>query len=1223
MPRIEKPLGPGNDPVTAFARDLRKLRELAGSPTYRELAGRTRYSTSTLAEVTAGKKLPTLAATVAFVRACGGDVRKWESRWHETVTSVAPPQPREEGRAPYAGLAAQDDAELFFGREDVVEDLVRKVGQHRFVAVLGASGAGKSSVLRAGLLARATCPVLYLTPGRKPLDALAASLSEIAGQPVDVRQAGTARLVLRQIAAERELLLVVDQFEELFTSCEDPADADLFIDVLTEGAVGVKVVVGVRTDFYPHCAARPELAEVLRDAQVLVGPMNSEQLRLAITEPAVACGARLESALVATIMSETAGRPGVLPLVSHALRETWRRRRGTTLTLAGYQETGGIAHALARTADETFDALDLPGQEIARSLLLRMIALGEGTEDTKRLVYFRELDMTADTAEVIERLTRARLVTADGNGLQITHEALVHGWPRLREWLATSREAVRLHRQLTEATDAWEELGRDPAGLYRGVRLEQALALATTAFTARERDFLRASRSAHDQRIWRKRALVTACALLAVIATFAAIVAVSERSTAIRQRDDARFRQVLAESDRLRDGDLSLSAQLALVAHRMRPQDRSTETRLLAAWNAPLATPLLGHRGNVYLTTFSPDGTLLATAGEDRTARLWDTRTRTPVGEPLTGHTGWLSSAVFSPDGRTLATAGDDGTVRLYDVRERRLIDVLTGGDGSIYLIAFSPDGRTLATANENGTARLWRLADRTSTSLPGHTGPVRSLAFSPDGSRFAAGGDDSAVLVWNTANPAAPVTLTGHTGIVHSVAFSPDGQVIATGSRDTTVRLWRTDGTALGVPLTAHTGAVWSVAFNADGVLATGSADSTARLWNTSDPARPMPIGTKLAGSGGAIYALGFSGDGRTLATGGADGVVRLWSLPAGLLIGHRAPVNFASAGGGGLVATGAKDNTVRLWDAADPSHPKPLSEIPAPQGPLQSCTDCQTYARFSPDNRVLAVLTHAKVLRLWDISDPRHPVARSPELMLKTRYSAALAFSPDGRTLITNHDDSSGQVWDVTDPASPVEAGRLTGFRDKINCAAFSKDGKLLATGTADRRILVWDLTSPGAPRRIGELSGHENAINALAFSADGRTLASASPDRTVRLWDVAGNTVRHTLSGHTKGVLSIDYSPDGRTLATSSADGTIRLWDPETGTAIGTAVPIGPSQALAFHPDGRHLVTGDGTNTPRLLDLDLPQGVERICSTTRGVLTQDQWELMFAGRPFAAPC
>lgn len=558
MPRKERPLDAGDSGLLKLAADLRRLRREAGSPTYRELARRTHYAAATLSSAAGGRVLPTLTVTLAYVRGCQGDAGYWENRWRAVAAELAEEEAAAAERtagerqeiAPYAGLAAfgADDAERFFGRERLVAALARRLAQARLVTVVGASGAGKSSLLHAGLvpLWRTERPgdrVVMVTPGPHPLESCLAQLAppgalpeegldppaDASRRPVHDRWADrrSLDLAVRRLLATApeaaELLLVVDQFEEVFTLCRPEADRTRFIDALLGAAQAAgsrcRVVVGVRADFYAHCAAHPGLAAVLADAQMVVGPMTTEELRRAVTLPAIRAGCAVEGALLADLMTQAGGQVAILPLVSHALLETWRRRRGNTLTLSGFQAVGGLDGGLTRTAEAVYDTLDADQRSTARQVMLRLTALGEGTEDTKRRIRREELcprdaggaagvagaDVAAGAGGaggrsgpagppgpecragseqspgtgrpenratavtvVLERFARARLLTLDRDTLEITHEALIRCWPRLRGWLTEDRDAMRVHRRLTEATAAWEAVQRDPGALYRG-----------------------------------------------------------------------------------------------------------------------------------------------------------------------------------------------------------------------------------------------------------------------------------------------------------------------------------------------------------------------------------------------------------------------------------------------------------------------------------------------------------------------------------------------------------------------------------------------------------------------------------------------------------------------------------------------------------------------------------------------------------------------------------
>ncbi|AOP50582.1 AAA family ATPase [Streptomyces lydicus] len=1230
------------------------------------------------------------------------DLAQWQRLWERAVADPVgdrvPASAEEErppgeaapvsGVCPYRGLASyrQQDAQWFFGRERSTDALVAQLRAAErtggLVMLVGASGAGKSSLLNAGLVPAlrngGEREVLQLVPGGDPLGELTRRIPGLAPVLADaresaakesgtrhfthaVREAVTAWAEHRAPRADRPVV-IVDQFEEAFTLCSDETARRTFIQLLhaacTPAGPGapapVLVILGIRADFYEPCLGYPELAAALQHRHMVLGPLTTMELREAVTGPAKAVGLELEPGLAELIVREvSADGPGgthdsgVLPLLSHALLATWQRRKAGRLTLAGYRAAGGIQGAVAATAERAWSGLDPTARTAARLLLLRLVRLGEDTQATRRRGTRRQLaDESTDphkTEESLEALVHARLVTLDAEAVEITHEALLHAWPRLRDWIDEDRNGNLLRQRLEEDGRAWEGSGRDTSLLYRGSRLEQARNWAQSAgdtfLTRSAVEFLAASVRLRKRTVLLSRGAVSALVVLAMLAVGAAVVA-------WQQRNDAVFEQVVAEADRVQYTDPSLSAQLDLAAHELRPDDAAVHNRLVSIVNAPLATPLLGHTGAVYLTSFSPDGRFLATASYDRTVRLWDVRNRAhpkPLGKPLSGNTSWVSSAVFSPDGRTLASAGDDGTIRLWDVRDpgrpEPLGAPLTGHAGTIYLIAFSPDGRTLASAGEDHTVRLWDLSKRSRPTalraLTGHTAAVRSVAFSPDGRVLAAGGDDHTIRLWNTADPRRPkpldAVLRGHTDTVHSVAFSPDGRTLASGSADDTIRLWDvTDpghAAGLGAPLTGHTGPVWSVAFSPNGrTLAAGSADSTASLWNVSDPAFPSQVGEPLAGSSGEMYAVSFSPDGRTLATGSGDSKARLWSVPTADMVGRSG----AFRPDGRVLATAAGDGRIRLWDVRRPGRPVTLGR------PFMEADGGQRSLVFSPDGHTLAVLNGKAKLSLWNVTDPARPVLAGPPLALRTRFAGthALAYSPDGRTLATVYGDHTIQLWNVSDPARAVPLGKpLSRHRGYINALVFSPDGNTLASGSADGTVRLWDITDPRRTTPLGDpLRGHVAPVNALAYSPDGRTLASGSDDDTVRLWDVTdpldATELSRPLTGHTEAVVSLTFSQDGRTLASGGNDNTVRLWnvaDPSEAAPIGRSMSPNAKTGnfLSFSPNSHLLGVSSGADTVRLWNLDTDDAIRRICSTTRGVLTPEKWHEYLPHLSYAPPC
>ncbi|MEU8397020.1 hypothetical protein AB0C28_17655 [Nonomuraea sp. NPDC048892] len=1148
---------------------------------------------------------------------------------------------------PYPGLAAfgPDQARWFFGRDEVVAELIDRLDGRLERGgpqlVVAPSGAGKSSLLRAGLVPRlqagalpgsAAWAVLTLMPGPDPLRALAAAIClRTGGQADEVAEAlatdpGSGARLLRATGLPGRTVLIVDQFEEVFTLCGAQSRRAAFIEALDRlaGPGQALVVAGLRADFYPACAGYAALRRALQDRQLLVGAMSEEQVREAILYPAQEAGLEVEPGLTELLLRDLGVRDdrgrdggirdggvsdggvryggvryggagegyeaGRLPLLAHALRATWQQRHGSSLTAQGYRDTGTIHQAIAKSAELVHTALDPGARQAVRPLFLRLVKLGDHGEDTRRPLSRDDVAGEAAVA-ALTAFTDARLITQDAGTIHITHEALLREWPRLRGWLDADRAGGLLRQDLEDTAAAWTRSRHDASLLYRGSRLEAARAWAAEHGVHDDR----ARRNARDRtradhpgkageggglspagqeflgasvRAWRRgrrlRTGVTAVlTVLTVLAGAAAVFASVQRSEAVRQRDTALFHRILAESDRTAGTDIALSAQLALLAHRRRPPDQPP--------------------------------------GETYTRLL--TTQHVPLPAQLTGHRGDVNQVEFTPDGRTLVSAGGDGRLRLWDVA-RGQGRTLTGHAGPVYALAIGRAGTTVASAGSAGEVRLWDVTD---PARPGPKGilatgsaeDVNHVAFSPDGRTLAAAGNAGTMWTWDATHPERPGRrLKHHDSAVHAVVFSPDGRTMASSDADGVVRLWdmsAKDGPTPRVQRRIGSGGVPvnALAFSPDGkLLVSSGTDRAIRVWDVTVPGRIEPRANPVPGHTNTVRALAFSPDGVTLASSGDDQTIRMWDLtspfwpvPRGRpLTGHRDNVwGLAFSPDGTVLASGGDDDIIRLWHL--------------PAGQRSAHAGGVTTTAFSPDGRVLASGGGDSKVRLWDVTDRLRPRGSASH----TGYVYAVAFSPDGRTLASAAADRAVRLWDVT--GRPTSRGPpLRGHAGAVHAVAFSPDGRTLASGDAAGVVRMWDVTDPNRPTLRGRplpsrpLPGYSGFVHGLAFSHDGTTLAAATHDKSVRLWDVRdpGRPAERDrlVTGHTGSVRAVAFSPDGRTLASAGEDRQVRLWD-LTGRPASRRLTghTGAVFSVTFSPDGRTLASAGADGSLRLYDVRDP--------------------------------
>ncbi|MFC4533277.1 NACHT and WD repeat domain-containing protein [Sphaerisporangium dianthi] len=1202
------------------------------------------------------------------------------------------------GGCPYPGLAAfeQDQARVFFGRErltaQLVDALANRLDRPGILVVAGASGAGKSSLVHAGLLPAlaggglsaesAGWPVAVLHPTATPCDELARVLAAVAGaDPAPIRQElrgapQQAHTVVRDAVVTRararalaggpatssgeRLVLVVDPFERVFTLPEDAESGGAgwaegqradFIAALhaaatrpcgPDGEPAALVIVVVRSDFLTDCAAYPQLADAVRDGLFLVGPMSGPELRLALTGPAEQAGVEISPALVDTILGDlpaSAGEGryelGALPLLSEAMRVTWKHREGDRLTSRSYGLSGGVAHAIQTSAETVYTALPARRQAVARQVFHRLTKLTADGRAVRRPMPYQRRPVPqpgtlapvgagrpaeqqegidrCDVEQVVEAFAAQRLIVVSEQTAEITHDSLLHAWPRLAGWLRQDPADQALYHRLLEDAEDWARNQRRASFLYHGERLTSVLdarphwqahpdrypALPETA-----RGFLDAAITARKRATLLRRTVTAALAVLLVVALGAAGIAIEAQRDTSGQRDVALSRRLAARSELLTGGDPALSALLAATAWRISPTPEA-RAAMLNILSRPQRAVLASPFRPISAVAFGSDGRTVATIGDGLT-RLWDAKTRKLIGTSLPGYKGWVSSMAFSPDRRTLAI-GDNGTVRLWDVTTRTpLGGPFTAGENAVTSLCFSPDGKTLATGGFHGTVRLWDAATRTAIGAPltAHKDAVTALSFSPDGQTLATGGFHGTVRLWDAATRTAiGGPLTGHTKAVTAISFSADRQLLASSGLDGVARLWQVrTRTPIKLPLPVHPRGDFSIAFSprAPSILAIGGGDGTVRLWDT---ATRTPIGTPLTGHINRVASIAFGPDGRTLVTTGEDRTVRLWDVRPHTSIGTPRTdhpdlgTSVAFSPDGQTLATGGGDGAVRLWDTATRT---PIGT------PLTGHTDAITSIAFGPDSRTLATSSFDGTARVWNTRTGR--VVGAP-LAGHTYLATSVAFSSDGQTVATSGKDGSARLWDAR-TGEPISAPLVDS--EYNTWSVLSPDGQILASISREGTVRLWQVktrTPIGAP-----LAGHTNRATSVAFSPDGQTLATGGEDGTVRLWQVKTHTpIGAPLAGHTDAITSITFSRNGQTLATSGTDGTVRLWDTATSTPIGAPLAGHTNRvtSLAFSPDGQTLATSSDDGTTRLWDVGMPKNLlAAVCAIPTRPFTRTEW-------------
>ena len=1121
----------------------------------------------------------------------------------------------------------------------------------RFMAVIGPSGSGKSSLVKAGLIPalwRGDLPgserwfVVEVLPGARPLDELEVALTRVAAIPaVNLREHLTrdgygllraTNLVLPNDGSE--LVLVIDQFEEVFTLLDDERARVHFLHLLhaavTEPRSRVRVVITLRADFYDRPLHYPEFGELIRSRMETILPLSAKGMEQAITGPAERAGVTFEDGLVAQIIEEMHYQTGALPLLQYALTELFERRQGRLLTHAAYQDMGGAVGALAQRAENLYREFETEGQEAIRQMFLRLVTLGEGTEDTRRRVHRSELLAIGSDQElmdeVIDTFVTYRLISLDHDPItrsptvEVAHEAILREWERLSSWLDESRGEIRLQRQFAHATQEWADSGRDASFLLRGTRLMQFQTWAEQtqlAFTPVEEAFLQAGVTAHEQaqaaalaqqarekRLERRarnvlRGLVGVFLVAALVAVGLATAAFNQRRIAQNNEADANRSAELSQSlalasaarTALGEGNTDQALALAVAANQINEPPAFAQRTLYDAALAPgTARRFQCAPGWCWGMDVSPDGQMVVAAGDGLEFSVWDISTGQEIQRFTNGHTDFPQAVAFLPDGQAVLSGGLDDTMLLWDVADGSIIRRYENPTGDINGIDVSPDGRLAVTGTEGGEAVVWDLESGEIVFRLVHNPDFQILpvAFSPDGAWMASGSEDGTVVLWDARTGELVHHLEGHTNIIFGLVFSPDSSTLLSSSADNTMILWNVESGERLRQFAGHTNWVFGASFNDDGSrIISGSRDQSLALW---DAAAGELLHGYLGEAGGALQTM-FVPHTRQVISAHSTGYLRVWDVEDRRIVrqvqdavqrGTSAGMDNTLYSDGELLAldadgrqaltAGAGYNTVILWNVETGDLVRRFVGLDA----------TITAVTFSPDGRYVLGGAWDGSLILWN-RDTGDIVRRFEG---HTAGVLDAAFSPDGSRIVSGSEDKSLILWDT---GTGEVIWRTDGFTDSVNTVAFSPDGRAFLAGYglfryavgsySDTSLRLFDTASGQEIRRF---EGHTAPVTAAAFSPDGRTILSGSTDATVRLWDAASGRELRRYNGHAAAIWDVNYSPDERFIVSGSQDATVIVWELSTGEQLrvfeGNDAMI---QGVAFTPDGQHLlfVAGDG--------------------------------------------
>lgn len=1165
---------------------------------------------------------------------------------------------------PYKGLRAFQEADQndFHGRENIVQRLTERLRgagiSSRCVALIGASGSGKSSLVRAGLLPalrRAAVPgsnkwfFAIMTPGTTPLAELEQTISRIAINTIDglaeqllTRPDVVNQLIERVLPSQGEFLLFVDQFEEVFSLAKSDAERNAFLETLSRVIQNprARLILTLRADYVDTALAHPAFGTILRDCSEFVLPLSVSEMEAAISKPAERLGVHFEPGLISRIIHDIGSQPGTLPLLQYVLYELYEQRTGNILNTMQYDSEGGVFGALARRAENLYAALEPRAQGDAKRLFLSLVVVKDDSEDTRRRITQTEAKNLGANPEsiqtVLEAFGRHRLLTFDHDSVtrmptvEIAHEALIRHWSRLRSWIDENRTLLAQRQQFASATAEWIASNRDHGLLARGARLvtyETIPGLDSVVLTSEEQEFLEASLRLRRQESLRAVRVIAGLAGIAIIAIIAAIFALIQRNDANYERERADLTARLARADQLaiqattNRGNLDLSLLLSIEALNSAQTFEAKRSLLDGLQVSPQLTRYFYTAPSaVRDITINQEETSLAAASADGTILVWSLEV--PGGAPtlMTGHRGAVNAVSFSPDGSLVVSGGADGTVRLWDVANGSEVgDPLEGHQRPVWDVAFSPDGGVLASAGEDAGILLWDIETRTTTgdALRGHEGTIYALAFSPDGVHIASGSEDGTLRIWNAEGSGEePIILSGHENWVLDVEYSPDGTLLASGDASGIVNIWSVDDAYARArePIPASPGSyVWDIVFRDDSQqLATASADDVVRLWDLRMADTSMSS-LMLAGHTNDVWSLAYTRD-HQLFSGGRDGRVMQWNSepqPAiGTAISSDFPLVGLAIGGNGQIATGTRDSATgaiaQIWE----------SESTIPNSTLRTSANQTTALAFIPDTDSLLITDSARRLLLWEPNiEQLQRIATVPFILY------TLAISPSGQVAAIAGDSNLIHVYELAEPYRQVAV--LNSPSSPVYALEFSPDGAVLASGSVSGELTRWrteDWSQEGNTLTLATAD-----ISALAYSPDGSQLAVGTRDLlapTIQVFD-AGSFLPLTgvLTGHQNWIVDLHYLDDS-TLASASHDHTIRLWSLPSGDSLRLLGHLREVTGITSPGDGELLSASEDRRLIRW-ELALESWIMRACTIAGRNLNADEWRQFMGNIPYRSTC